>query len=159
MDDEQRVAAIRERAEAATPGPWHWAGNTDSKNIYLATWLKGLGRCIVMDFTRWGMQNARPRFSDDLMMVKADTMVTYEVAPEATSRDDPKVYRADISGIRHPDAVLIEHSKADIEFLLHRLHATEARAAEAEKVLLGGLGKPWSRVVDDAVRALRGVEQ
>jgi hypothetical protein len=39
------------------------------------------------------------------------------------------------------------------------LRAAEARVAEAEKILLGGLGKSWNRVVDDAIRALRGAGQ
>ena len=139
------LAAIRARAEAATSGPWHWAGNTDTGEPYLATWIKGAGRCQVLSigteprdmhdqasetyrsylretgeytdeeiernveqlvYDQWDNPNTYPRlqFLNDLMCVNARDLAIYEVAPEATSREDPDVYRADITGIRHPDA-------------------------------------------------------
>jgi len=42
--DEARLTEIRKRAEAAAPGPWHWAGNTDVHHVYLANWRPGRGR-------------------------------------------------------------------------------------------------------------------
>lgn len=135
---------LEAKARAATTGPWHWAGNTDTGEPYLATWIKGAGRCQVLsiggedrslesrearemrdDLIDCGYDDAeteaivedwatdmhgQPRrdprleFMTDLMLVKARDRVVYEVAPDATSRDDPRVYRADVVGIRHPDA-------------------------------------------------------
>lgn len=66
----------------------------------------------------------------DLMVQDARDLAVYEVAPEATSRQDRRVYRADVSGIRHPDAEFIEHSRADIDYLLSendRLRAVLSR--------------------------------
>jgi hypothetical protein len=138
---------LRELAEAATPGPWHWAGNTDTGEPYLATWIPGAGRCQVLsigsadrdpegpeaksirdsmidcgyseddadDYVRewatdsFGSPRRDPRlqFMTDLMCADARDLAIYEVAPDATSREDPKVYRADVVGIRHPDAAYL----------------------------------------------------
>ncbi|SDT22190.1 hypothetical protein [Microterricola viridarii] len=46
----------------------------------------------------------RLEFMTDLMCVQSRDLVVYQVAPNATSREDPKVYLADVVGIRHPDA-------------------------------------------------------
>lgn len=52
--------SARALADAATPGPWEWFGNTKQYEVYLAT--KHSGRRFVMDFVRWGMGGAQPRF-------------------------------------------------------------------------------------------------
>lgn len=52
---------LRALAEAARPGPWAWYGNTRMTDVYLAT-VRG-GRNYVMDFVRWGMRGAQPRFN------------------------------------------------------------------------------------------------
>jgi len=54
-------------------------------------------------------------------------LVVFEVAPDATDREDPRVYRADVVGIRHPVAVFLEHAKADIDHLLAENAALRAR--------------------------------
>lgn len=132
---------LRKKAEAATEGPCHWAGNTDTGEPYLATWIPGAGRCQVLSIgseerTSTGrkaaeirdyaeesgmdpddavqdwmhdsfgnvMTDPRLQFTTDLMCADARKLVVYEVAPEATSREDKRVYRADVVGIRHPDA-------------------------------------------------------
>jgi hypothetical protein len=73
------------------------------------------------------MQRARPRFAhrerrnnayQGGLMENGDAEVIYEVAPEAQDRDDPRVYRGDVIGIRNPDAAFIAHARQDIAFLL-----------------------------------------
>lgn len=54
------LAKLRALAEAATRGPWQWFGNTKMNEVYLATVDRG--RRYVMDFVRWGMAGAQPRF-------------------------------------------------------------------------------------------------
>lgn len=140
----ERLAQLRQIAEKATSGPWHWAGNTDTGEPYLATWIPGAGRCQVLTIgtqdrsttsraakdvreyakecgddpeeivKEWAtdkfgdpVREPRLQFVTDLMCVNARDHVIYEVAPDATSRDDERVYRADITGIRHPDAEFI----------------------------------------------------
>lgn len=126
---------IQARAVAATEGPWHWSGNTDSRHLALSYWSRAIGRCHVMSFGRWGMQGATPMFRaapDDWFMRPAHENAIYEVAPAATSRNDPKVYRADVVGFRHPDAVFIAHSRQDVDDLLAVIAAVEAVCDEYE---------------------------
>ncbi|SDX52653.1 hypothetical protein SAMN05216215_10128 [Saccharopolyspora shandongensis] len=148
MTTTDRLDEIKARAAAATPGPWGWFGNTDVRHIYLST--KYWGRQIVMDFARWGMQSARPRFADGRtfshspqswhdfgssgLMADADQIARFEVAPNAHSRKDPAVYRADISGIRNPDATFIEHSRADIDWLVAEVERLRAAIAAVRKL-------------------------
>lgn len=115
------IEAIRARADAATPGPWHWYGNTATKFLSLNTWKSGLGRCNVMDFARWGMHGARPRFAVDDYMHDADEFAQWEVCHDAKTPGDPRLYRHDVDGIRHPDAEFIAHSRADVPALLASL--------------------------------------
>lgn len=127
-------ADIRQREAAATDGPWHWFGNTKTYNLRLGFWRKGWGRCTVMDFTRWGMQSAQPRFSDDsAMMHNASEMAVWEVNRKATDPRDRSLYRHDVVGIRHPDAEFIAHARTDVPRLLAALDAVLAVCDEAEK--------------------------
>lgn len=169
--DSERLVAIRARAEAATPGPWHWAGNTDTGEPYLATWMPGLGRCsvlaigtedrkttgreadrvrsdaaeydlgdpedVVQDWAtdRYGEPIKDPRlwFFTNLMADPARDHVVYEVAPNATDRDDPRVYRADITDVRHPDAAFIAAARTDVPFLLDELARVTSERDEAKE--------------------------
>lgn len=122
--------AIRQRAEAAMPGPWFWWGNVDVQRISLVG-RRNLraGIMTVMDFTRWGMQGAQPQFCDERgLLVKAsvDPMPVYQVCPEATTRQDPRVYRGDFLELRHPDAQFIAHARQDIDDLLAYIAHLEA---------------------------------
>ncbi len=94
-----------------TPGPWAWFGNASSTSLYLATTHSG--RRFVMDFARWGMRGAQPRFqvqsgvmtpARDLLMFEVgdSKVVGYDAATEDTS-----VYRYDVRGIASADARLI----------------------------------------------------
>jgi hypothetical protein len=61
-----------------------------------------------MTFWRWGMRGAKPVFTEfdkGLLLPDTENRLIYQVCPEATSHDDPRVYRQTIIGIRHPDAV------------------------------------------------------
>lgn len=123
------LEVIRERMQRATPGPWGWFGNTSVHHVYLAT--QRWGRHIVMDFARWGMQQAQPVFfdrpapadvrksivADSTLRAAADVPV-YEVAPHARHKSDPAVYREDLVGLRNADAAFIAHSRADVEWLV-----------------------------------------
>lgn len=127
MTDRPDIDAIRRRADAAAPAPWHWRGNVDIKSVRL--WApRSRGRMTVLDFTRWGMQNAAPQFTIAGLLHRADELAIYEVCPEATSRRDSRVYRGDIIGLRHPDAEFLAHARQDVEDLL-------AYVAELESAL------------------------
>lgn len=86
---------------------------------------------------RYGQPIKEPRlwFYTDHLAVTARDHVTFEVAPEATSRDDRRVYRADIVGIRHPDAEFIAHARTDVPALLAEVERLreELRLSEGER--------------------------
>lgn len=162
---------LQAAAEAATPGNWHWSGNTDIGEPYLATRLPGAGRCQVVGIgyeersttgkaadqvradaaefdlgdpdelvRQWAhdsfgqpVREPRLQFMTDLMCVDARNLAVYEVAPNATSREDPGVYRADVAGIRHPDAEFIAAANPAVVLELVAAHrAALARIAQAE---------------------------
>lgn len=91
---------------------WHWSGDTSGgyPRLTLSAWVQGHGRCTLMDFTRWGMQSAGPRFPDAAMMMQdARTRVTFEVGQrgvvgQKAAELDPSVYRYDVTGVSHPVA-------------------------------------------------------
>ncbi len=98
------LASLEALAKAATPGPWGWFGSTRTY-VYLAT--RHSGRRFVMAFKRKGLQSAEPTFQVRGEMIPASELAIYEVNPDATTKDDPSVYRHDIVGFRHPDAAYI----------------------------------------------------
>lgn len=121
------VDEIRDRHAAATPGPWRWFGNTKVRNIYLATVHSG--RRFVMLFRRWDFGEAQPEFQVKTetggVMVEASKLVEYEVE-----------YRKDISRIVHPDAIFLENSWADVDWLL-RENARLQAELDATRVYFG----------------------
>ena len=168
IPDLDRLRAV---AEAATPGSWHWSGNTDTGEPYLAAWAPGIGRTSVLaigyedrsttgraaddvrDYAldsemdpeeavedwaldRYDQPIKEPRlwFYRDHMAVYAREHVQYEVAPQATSREDPKVYRADITDVRLPDAQHIAtFSPATVLMLLDEIERLRTCAIPPEQ--------------------------
>lgn len=163
--DRPDTAAIRQRAAVATPGPWRWRGNVDIQNIHLSSITRGLNE--VMDFTRWGMQRARPRFANadrfkgefsGGWMQDADQFAVYQVCPEAASRADPRVYRGDIIDLRHPDAEFIAHARQDIDDLLAYIDALRERNERLRQaVIRADAVKAWIEpdLIPDELAAFR----
>jgi len=91
---------------------------------------------------KWGEPEKEPRlaFCTDWIYTEARELAVFEVAPKAATRSDPSVYRADITGIRHPDAEFIAHSREDIGRLL--------AMADALLKLAGELDRPASDLRD-----------
>lgn len=179
------LAAIKARAEAATPGPWRWRGNTDFDDPRLVggprfgdvlgiirrerqpedreakDYASYLRDCYVRDPNlNDGKGGDRPytdeeiaeRVEDEWLKDQwgetayddrlafygepgpvyhyARDLSVYEVCPTATSRDDERVYRADIVGLRNPNAEFIAHSRADIDALLAHSDALEEQGSK-----------------------------
>ena len=125
-----RLAAIQQRTDAATPGPWLWNGDVDNHSMRLSAVHSG--RYTVMDLARWGMGSAKARFQiKSRGMVPANEMVQYEVCADATERSDPRVYRGDYKAIRHPDAEFIAHSRTDVDWLLAEVVLLRGQLAAA----------------------------
>jgi hypothetical protein len=117
------VAAIRARLEKAIPGPWRWEANLKSRSIELCGGRPRFD-LTVMNFVRWGMGGAKPRFQTDGLMVGADKY-THPV-PGREHHEDW------FRGIAHPDADLIAHAPTDLAALLS---AYDQRGREIDAVL------------------------
>lgn len=123
-----RVDEIRQRASEATPGRWHWAGNTQSFQVRLMSTAHG--RPSIMEFFRWGMRDAKPAFNSECGLVDLQELVVYQVAPGA-KRGDRELYREDFFEIDHPDAQFIAHARDDIDFLLSEIDRLEGVTDES----------------------------
>lgn len=135
-DDDRKIC------EAATPREWYWDANPKTKRIDLRS-RYGIGD-IVIDFVRYGMQGAAPRFNDcrvsDVnsgvgIMKRADEY--FEVIP---GREHHARWAANIN---HPDAQFIAHFNPakvaalldEIADLKKRVNLLETSSEAAEKSL------------------------
>jgi hypothetical protein len=140
--DVERLMAL---CDQATPGPWEWYGNTKQHEVYLATTHSG--RRFVMDFVRWGMGGAQPRFQVTIDGGEAGGGVMRSLS-ELASGDvnakgrlpilGPKFevdYRRQFVGIGHPDAAFIAAARSAVPALIDentRLHL-ELQEARGER--------------------------
>lgn len=82
-----------------TPGPWRWSINRRGKSVELSG-----ATGFVMDFARWGMSGATPRFNCDGNMARAECFA--ETIPG-------RAHHADwCQSLAHPDARLIAAAPA-----------------------------------------------
>ena len=158
---------IRDRAAAATPGPWQWFGNWDFREVYLAT--VNYGRRYVLGFRRWGMQGAQPVFrskpGDGATLQTASEVPVSEVCRSATSRDDHRVYRGDLVGFRNADAEFIANARQDVDDLLAMIDAVRERAESwiddmehlDDQVCIEGPGCPCCHARD--ILSILGIER
>lgn len=87
-----------------TPGPWRWEVNQSLKQIQL---LGGIPKfdLIVMDFVRYGMSGAAPRFNNSVQPTNLNLMVrAEEFAYPVEGREHHSSW---FKNIEHPDAKLI----------------------------------------------------
>ena len=111
-DEERRIGSAKPSHREAlvtvlsTPGPWRWQGYASVHKLHLAT--KRWGHHFVMDFVRWGMRQAQPRFQDRErhLMVDAQHLLLKD-------RDSTQVH-----GINNPDAILLERAPEILRALL-----------------------------------------
>ena len=85
-----------------TPGPWRFEVNEKSKSLHLC----GARHfdLTVMDFVRWGMGGAQPRFRDDVDNLNIMRKVTEFTAPLEGREHHSSWFKV----IDHPDARLME---------------------------------------------------
>lgn len=117
--DAKQLAEIKAREQAATSAPWHWDVATANKSVDLEN-----RRDKIMDFVRYGTNQAAPRFNVDGIMERADTLTK--------SIPGMEHHRGFDDYINHPDAIFIEHARTDIPALVaevERLHGIESELA------------------------------
>lgn len=92
----------------------------------------------------WGepQKDSRLAFGEErgLRYLRARELAVFEVCPAATTRADPRVYRADIVGLRHPNAEFIARARADVPLLLDEV--ARLRPPDLEE-RFGSLARQW----------------
>lgn len=121
------LGPIKEREARAMRGPWRWEINLSSRIVKLCGGQPRYDK-TVMDFVRWGMNGAAPRFLRDdgghLLLTHAKEMT----APVAGREHHENWFRR----LVHPDAEFLEHARTDIPLLVAEVERlrTEAEAEE-----------------------------
>jgi len=117
----------RDICAAATQGRfWYWEANKKYKSVTLRS-ADGLGE-IVMDFVRYGMNGASPRFNESrvggiVVMNRADKY--FEIIP---GREHHAAWATDLN---HPDANFIAHfNPAKITQMLDEIERLKKQLAE-----------------------------
>lgn len=105
-----------------TPGPWRFEVNEKLKTVQLCG---GEARhdLIVMDFVRYGMSGAAPRFNK---CIQPDTNIMERAEHFAQTVTGREHHASWFKGIGHPDANLIEQAPA-ILLALQLIAAGHAR--------------------------------
>lgn len=137
----QRAKALDEKA---TPGPWMWDMRTAHHTCQLVT--AHSGQYYVMQFSRWGMQDACPEFQrfqrysgpvterGGLGMVRADKM--------AKSYPGKEHHKGFDDYIDHPDAVFIAASRALVTELIEAVTVLQSENAEKDREIERLMDKP-----------------
>ena len=96
--------------------------------------------------------DSRMAFAVDGRMKPASDLAVFEVCREATTRSDPRVYRADIVDVRHPDAAFIATARnlwsemVAVVGLADELVCHDDNYADIWKQLEIALGNLWIKV-------------
>lgn len=115
--DDVDIAAIRATLASLPAAPWQWFGNALTREVYLATVHDG--RVIIMDFERWGMGGAQPRFQIALDGEPGNGVMRKLVdLPPALGPQMVGSHRNDFVGIGHPAARFMAESPALVDRLL-----------------------------------------
>lgn len=130
-----RSLATQLRDDLNLRGRWGWYGTLGGQRgdgPHLST-QRG-GRWHVMRFARLGFGAAQPEFPvlrgamwPLVVMSPGAEIPVFEVCPEAASKDDPRVYRTNVTGFRSPVAdYLAEVDAETVLALLDRIDELEA---------------------------------
>lgn len=124
-----------------TPGPWRWEYNAEHKSVHLVGG-KPKYDLTVMDFARWGMGGAVPRFRDtsldgmnlmDRLCDKQDWIAT------APGREHHKNW---FRLVTHPDARLMASAPDLLEALKELRYAcTDKAEAMADAAIAKATGE------------------
>ena len=124
---------IEQKLKATTPGPWYWRGVKKLHDVALLSTKNG--HQTVMDFVRWGMSGAGPRFKMDGVLERIETLAS----PRQAHRPDGEFYH-----INHPDAEFIASSPEMVAKLIAAVREMENQLEEVQENLGDFLGY-WGR--------------
>lgn len=119
---EQELAEIEKRWSKASKGAWIWEVNPK----YHTVSLKSRGGMVVMDFVRWGMGSAAPRFLDESHLLhRVDKLM--EPIP---GREHHSHWAQQIN---HPDALAIAAAPEDARSLIAEVRRLNAEVERLKK--------------------------
>lgn len=128
---EDELEKIEERWNKASEGRWMWEMNPKYHNIDLRT---SCGM-TVMDFVRWGMGGAAPRFRDERNILhRVDKMM------EPIPGREHHAHWA--QRINHPDAVAIAAAPEDVRDLIAEVRRLRVENSEVTKRLAWASAHP-----------------
>lgn len=139
--DKSELKVIEERWNAASAGKWFWDVNPKANQVTLETSL----HMIVMDFVRWGMNRASPRFRVNGLMQRCETLS--EPIPGREHHSDWERW------INHPDAIAIAAAPEDIRSLIAEVRRLREEN-EKMKTLYENDGKVIERVAKERNRII-----
>jgi hypothetical protein len=116
-----------------TPGPWRWEVNQGIKQVQLCGGIPQFD-LIVMDFARYGLTNAAPRFNNSVHPTNHNWMVRADEF--AYSVDGREHHSSWFKKIEHPDAHLIAAAPDLLEVCM-KLAPISVEAQNAVKKALG----------------------
>lgn len=120
---EAELKDIEERWNAATAGPWNWDINPKYRQVELET-AKSL---TVMDFVRWGMGGAAPRFRDkENLLHRCD-----EIMEPIPGREHHAHWA---QRINHPDAIAIAAAPTDVRSLIAEVRRLRAEVERLQAI-------------------------
>jgi hypothetical protein len=128
-----KLQAIQERHQKATPGPYRWDINKTCHTVLLTTTHSG--QYYILTPRRWGTRGAmlefqkydkyegpvRERGSQGMQRIEEFT------TPRAAHHAKYDMY------IDHPDAIAIEKSWEDVEFLLQEVERLQTKVEELQE--------------------------
>lgn len=170
LSPNKKLDEIKTRHAQRTPGPYMWDVRTKHQTAELKSIISP--RYLIMDFYRWGFQNAGPVFRD----LKRNVMrrVEHFAVPRMAHHPNFDMF------IDHPDAIGMEKSWEDVEELLKlvdyllpltnrlkiALEAVERqvkdphnRGAKTEGQQRRLMDYIWEEIVRPAVEEVRGGEK
>jgi hypothetical protein len=122
------IEKLKVLALEASAGPWQWELNRQNKSVWLTGGRPTFDK-IVMDFARWGMGGAAPRFNDAVASGKYNIM---ERVDKYGVKVPGREHHANwFMGVAHPDAqwIAAANPAAVLELIaeVERLRADAAR--------------------------------
>lgn len=116
----------------ASAGPWRWEINLQSKTVQLVGGKPQFDK-TVMDFERWGMGGAAPRFNEAIAGNEYNIMSRVHEKREWIKPFDERAHHANwCAAIDHPDAALIAAAPTMYQYIKKR---ADSGCVEATRIL------------------------
>lgn len=111
-----------------TPGPWRWELNENAKRLQLCGGKRPYD-IIVMDFVRYGMHGAAPRFNSE---IKEGMNIMYRAEKFSVIVPGREHHAHWFKSLDHPDAVLIQNAPRLLEVGMKLLALSESLPVVAD---------------------------